>query len=94
MIKVEVIENFSLKRFNEIANLERAKQNVAGKLNVGDKFECSKELADYLLGNNPLNKAVVKVIEVKPELPINQTGKEITQNDEKLKTKKTKKNKK
>lgn len=67
MIKVEVIEKFTLKRFNELANLERAKQDVPGKLNAGDKFECSKELADYLLGNNPIKKTVVKVIEVEPK---------------------------
>lgn len=68
MIKVEVIEKFSLERFNELENLERAKQDAPGKLNVGDKFECSKELADYLLGDNPLKKTVVKVIEVKPSI--------------------------
>lgn len=66
MIKVEVIETFTLGRFGELKNIERHNQNTQGKLYVGDKFECSEELADYLTGNNPLNKVVVKVIEVIP----------------------------
>lgn len=66
MIKVEVIETFTLGRFGELKNIERHNQDTHGKLYVGDKFECSEELADYLTGNNPLNKKVVKVIEVKP----------------------------
>ena len=67
MIKVEVIENFTLQRFDELKNIERATQEVKGKLFAKDRFECSKELTDYLLGNNPLKKAVVKLIEVVPE---------------------------
>lgn len=86
MIKVEVIEKFSLERFNELENLERVKQDAPGKLNVGDKFECSKELADYLLGDNPIKKAVVKVIEVKPI--------KVEAKNEVIKTKKSKKSKK
>lgn len=66
MIKVEVIETFTLGRFGELKNIERRNQDTHGKLYVGDKFECSEELADYLTGNNPLNKKVVKITEVKP----------------------------
>lgn len=66
MIKVEVIEDFTLQRYDELKNIERAMQDVKGKLFAKDRFECSKELADYLLGNNPLKKAVVKVIEIEP----------------------------
>lgn len=67
MIKVQVIDEFTLEKFNELKNIERARIDVKGKLFIGDKFECSKEMCDYLLGNNHLNKAVVKVIEVAPE---------------------------
>ena len=67
MIKLEAIEKFKLQRFDELKNLERVGLDTTGQLNVGDKFECTKELADYLLGDNPLKKAVVKVIEVIPE---------------------------
>lgn len=67
MIKLEVIEGFTLERFNELKNIERIGIETPGKLNVGDKFECSKEIADYLLGNNPIERAVVKVIEIIPE---------------------------
>lgn len=67
MIKVEVIETFNLERYNELKNIQRKGANTIGMLYVGDKFECEKELADYLLGDNPIKKAVVKVIEVIPE---------------------------
>ena len=70
MVKVEVIiDNFSLKKFSELKNIVRKKEskNKQGFLYEGDTFECSKEMADYLTGNNPLNLQVVKVIEIIPE---------------------------
>ena len=69
MIKVEVIESFTLERFDEIKNIERAGEDTKGKLNVHDKFECTKELADYLLGDNPIKRPVVKIVEIIPEEP-------------------------
>lgn len=66
MTKVEALQDFNLARFNEITNIQRGAKDVPGKLFTGDRFECSEEMADYLLGNNPLNKCVVKVIEYKP----------------------------
>lgn len=91
MIKVEVIENFTLERFDELKNIERVRQDTNNKLNVGDKFECTKELADYLLGDNPIKRPVVKVIEVIPakELPKEEPKEEIKV--EKPKKKPTKK---
>lgn len=68
MIKVEALENFTLSRFNEIKNIQRKKIDTNGKLYEGDVFECNKELADYLLGANALSRAVVKVIEIEPEI--------------------------
>ena len=67
MVKVEVIQDFTLERFDELKNVERYRINEKGKLFIGDKFECEKDLADYLLGDNPIKKAVVKIIEVIPE---------------------------
>lgn len=69
MIKLEVIEPFSLSRFGEIKNLVRKKQDVDGKLNKEDVFECEKDLADYLLGENAYKKPFVRIIEVIPEVP-------------------------
>ncbi len=69
MIKVEVInEDFTLKRFNELKNITRKSVAEKGKLFKGDTFECDEKMVDYLTGNNPLNKVVVKVIEVEPEI--------------------------
>lgn len=66
MIKVEVIEPFTLGRFDELKNIQRKGLDTRGRLNVGDTFECSEELAEYLMGENDKNKVVVKVIEVIP----------------------------
>lgn len=68
MIKCEVVEKFTLKDFEKLKNIKRKNVDTKGTLYVGDEFECSKEMADYLTGNNTLNKAVVKVIEVEPEI--------------------------
>ena len=68
MIKVEVLEDFTLKDFGELKNIERGtSKKEEGKLFKYDKFECSKDMCEYLTGKNPLNRAVVKVIEVEPE---------------------------
>lgn len=67
MVKVRVIEDFYLARFVELKNIIRKARNENGKLFIGDTFECTKELADYLLGKNPKQRAFVEVIEVIPE---------------------------
>ena len=67
MIKVEVIEKFDLERYNELKNIQRVKIDKYGSLFVGDTFECSQDLVEYLTGSNRLGRAFVKVIEVKPE---------------------------
>lgn len=67
MIKCEVIKEFTLKRFDELKNIKRRRLNTKGKLYVGDTFECDKEMADYLMGDNKDKQVVVKVIEVEPK---------------------------
>ena len=68
MVKVEVIQEFTLEKFNEIKNIVRKGQDEKGKLFVGDKFECTKDIAEYLTGKNAKNVTVVKVIEVIPDI--------------------------
>lgn len=75
MIKAHVIENFNFTRKNELKNLEKRNVNTE-TLEVGDSFECTKEIADYLLGDNPLKRAFIEIIEVKPEEK--KTAKKIT----------------
>lgn len=67
MIKVEVVEKFNLKDFNKLKNITRKSVNEEGKLFVGDTFECDEKMAKYLTGGNPLNKVVVKVLEIMPK---------------------------
>lgn len=68
MIKVEVTEDFTLRRFNELKNIARKNQDKPGKLFKGDVFECEEDLVNYLSGNNALKKSFVKVIEVLPKV--------------------------
>ena len=94
MIKVEVIEEFTLERFEELKNIVRKEREEEKRLFVEDTFECSKEMADYLLGDNDLNRAVVKIVEVEPEehkKETEETVKEIIEESkpEKKTTKKT-----
>ena len=67
MIKVEVTEAFTLGKFDELKNIVRKSVNTPGQLNVGDTFECEKEMYEYLNGKNPKGKVVVKLLEVIPE---------------------------
>lgn len=92
MIKVEVLEDFTLKDFKELKNLERGtNKNEVGKLFKYDKFECSKDMCEYLTGNNAKGIAVVKVIEVKQEEPKVEA---LTDNEEPIVKAKPKKKKK
>lgn len=69
MIKVEVIEQFTLKNYEKIKDsIKRKSIDTYGKLYVGDTFKCDKEMVSYLTGNNEEGKTVIKVIEVKPEI--------------------------
>jgi len=67
MIKCEVIKDFTLGKFDELKNIKRKGADVYGVLKTGDVFECEKEMAEYLTGNNPKNEAVVRLLEVEPK---------------------------
>ena len=91
MIKCEVIEEFTLEKFDELKNLVRAREdkNQNKKLYLKDTFECDKEMADYLTGDNLYKKPFVKVIEVIPEEVIEDEPKEeIVEKPKKAKRKK------
>lgn len=92
MIKCKTIKEFTLKKFKELKNIERANDvYVEGKLYVGDTFECNKDMVDYLLGDNPKNETVIEVIEVIPEEKIKEEAK--PKKEVKKTTKKKSKNK-
>ena len=67
MISCEVIENFTLENFGKLKNVKKVLNRKENEFGLKDTFECNKEMVDYLTGNNPLNKVVVKVIEVIPK---------------------------
>lgn len=66
MVKVKVIDNFSLGKFNELKNIVRAnpRQDLKGRLFKGDIFECTEEMAEYLTKTNAQGKPFVEVIEI------------------------------
>ena len=80
MVKVKVIEDFHLGKFNELKNIIRANYNKKeeGRLYVSDIFECTEEMAKYLTGENKLKKSFVKVIEVVPERKVEDIEKKLT----------------
>ena len=65
-IKLEAIDSFTLGRINEISNLERNRVIEDNMINKGNRFECKKDLAEYLLGKNDYSKPFVKILEVIP----------------------------
>ena len=67
MIKVEAIKQFTLADYDKITNIQRKSVEKEGMLYVGDTFECSQEMAEYLTGKNERGNIVVKVIEVIPK---------------------------
>ena len=69
-MKCEVIEKFDLKDFDKLKNVQRKGLDIRGSLYIGDTFECDEKMVDYLTGNNALNKVVVKVIEIEPEIKV------------------------
>ena len=62
IVKCEVVQMFTLSRFNELQNLKRRLYDKEGQLYKGDTFECSVELTKYLLPNK-----VINIIEVIPD---------------------------
>lgn len=71
MVKCEVIEKFTLGKFNEIKEklIRKDKNfNEEGCLYVGDVFECDENMAKYLTGENHKKISVVKVIEIIPSV--------------------------
>lgn len=88
MVKVEVIENFHLGKYNELKNIQKKVQTGEGMLSVGDEFECTNEMAEYLTGKNSLGRAFVKIIEIIPEEVKQEPVKKVEEKVEKTTAKK------
>ena len=68
MKKLKVIENFTLKDYDKLIEVIRKDKAIIGKLFIDDVIICDDNMAGYLLGNNPLHRAVVELIEDIPEV--------------------------
>ncbi len=66
MIKVQALKDFSLTRYYEIKNLVPRMRKKEGIIYRDDIFECSIDLARYLLGANEKGIIAVKILEVIP----------------------------
>lgn len=80
IIKCKVIKEFTLKDFDKLENLVRGGyKNDYGKLYTNDIFECEKEMADYLMGKNPYNEVVIKILEVEPKNKSKKKNKKVSE---------------
>jgi hypothetical protein len=67
MIKCEVIKKFTLKEFDKLKDVKKVGNRSKDEFDVKDTFKCEKEMVDYLMGKNPFNETVIKILEVEPE---------------------------
>lgn len=75
MVKVEALETFLFKDYNKVEIINK-KGNKPNEFKAGDTFKCNEEIADYLSGNNPIKKSVIKIIEVIPEKKLTEQTKD------------------
>lgn len=68
MIKLKAIQDFTLKDYKKIKNMQSKKTDRENnKVYNQDIFECDEKMARYLLGENSQNIKVVEVIEIMNE---------------------------
>lgn len=68
MIKLKAIQDFTLKDYKKLKNMQSKKTNRENnKVYNQDIFECDEKMARYLLGENSQNIKVVEVIEIMNE---------------------------
>lgn len=65
MIKLKAIQDFTLKDYKKLKNMQSKKTDRENnKVYNQDIFECDEKMARYLLGENNQNIKVVEVIEI------------------------------
>lgn len=57
------MKNYNVEAIIDFKDLEEKVQRK-----VGDKFKCTKERYEYLIGNNPKRKVAVKLINIDKEI--------------------------
>ena len=67
IIKCEVIKKFTLKDFGKLKDVKKVVNRKKDEFDIKDTFKCEKEMADYLMGENPFNEIVIKILEVEPK---------------------------
>lgn len=95
MFKVKALREFTYGSFDKIKSLERhnKERKKEGTLYVGDTFECTEKMAQYLTGE--CGYVLVRVIEVIPEeVKKNELGNPVGTREIEEKPKKTTKKKK
>lgn len=65
MIKLRAKQDFTLKDYKKLKNIEsKHQEREKNTLYKDDMFECDEKMAKYLLGNNDLKIVVAELIEV------------------------------
>lgn len=67
MIRVRVLQEFTLGDFDKLKNIKRVCHDLAGHLYVGDEFECDQKMANYLNGDNKYGTAYIEILQIIPE---------------------------
>lgn len=92
MVKVEVIEHFTLKDYKKVKPIKK-QSKLLDMFLKGDIFECDNKMAEYLEGDNYKGTAFIKVIEVIPEKEEKKEPKQVPDKEPKEIVKKTRKKK-
>lgn len=65
MIKLRALEDFTLKDYKKLKNIQSTKtEKEENKVYQNDVFECNEKMARYLLGENDQKLIVAELLEV------------------------------
>lgn len=68
MVELVITQYITLKDYKKLISVEKVRKGMSeNEFNTGDKIKCDIKMAKYLLGDNPLNKPVAKVLEIIPD---------------------------
>ncbi len=68
MVELAITQYITLKDYKKLISVDKFRKGMnENEFNTGDKVKCDIKMAKYLLGDNPLNKPVAKILEIIPD---------------------------
>ena len=68
MVELVITQYITLKDYKKLISVDKFRKSMnENEFNTGDKVKCDIKMAKYLLGDNPLNKPVAKILEIIPD---------------------------